>query len=119
EHVYRGAARRPVEPFEGRELDRLCPRDLAPIPVADDDLHRRTERRNGERDCERRALVAAPTPTEAAERVGGRDEEARNDVAGQIHVDELVPEVAVAEERLHRMHVDDFASTEIEAGRMI
>src|SRR5204863_4489061 len=65
------------------------------------------------------ALVAARAPAQTTDRVGGGDQEAGDDVTGEIHVDELVPEVAVAKERLPRMHVDGFAVTQMEAGRMI
>ena len=46
--------------------------DVARDPVADDQLHRRGDRRGRERDRERRPLVAAAAPAQRAPRVAGR-----------------------------------------------
>ena len=46
--------------------------DVAAVPVADEDLHRRGERRDRQRDRERGALVAAPAPAQPRERVRAR-----------------------------------------------
>src|SRR5438445_6438710 len=94
----RRASRGLAEPFERRELRRLLVGDRAPVPVADDYLDRRRERRDRERNGERRALVAAPATTQARECVRGCKDEAGDHVSGEGHVDELVPEVAVAEQ---------------------
>src|SRR5207253_11141320 len=63
---------------------RLGGRDLAAVPVADEDLRDRGERRDRKRDRERRALVAAPAAAEPAEGVGAGEDEAGHHVAGQV-----------------------------------
>ena len=76
-------------------------------------------RRDRQRDHQRCALVASPAPAQAADRVGAGDEEAGDDVAGDVHVHELVPEVAVGEQRPQGVDVDDMPADEAEAGRMV
>ena len=46
-------------------------------------------------------------------------QEAGDDVAGDVHVDKLMPEVVIAEQRLERLHVGDAAPNEREASRVV
>ncbi len=89
------------QPLEGRELDGLVARDVARRPVADHDLHGRGQRGDGQRDRQRDALVVVAPPAQPAPRVDGGDDEADDDVARQVHVDELVPEVRLSNSAVH------------------
>jgi hypothetical protein len=50
--------------------------------------------------------------TQPAERVAAGQDEAADHVAGDVHVDQLVPQVGVFEQRLDRVHVDHSAAAE-------
>jgi hypothetical protein len=49
---------------------------------------------------------------EPADRRSGGQQRASNPVSGEIHVDQLVPQVAVGEERVGAMEVDHLAVNE-------
>src|SRR5207245_9031184 len=62
--------------------------------------------------------AAAASPPEAPGVHAGH-EETGDDVAGEVHVHELVPEVWIAEERRPRLRVDRPAIAQIEAARVV
>ena len=64
-------------------------------------------------------LVTASAAAQPGEGVDGGGEEAGDDEAGDVHVDELVPQVVVAEERVKRADVADAAAFEHEAARVV
>ena len=66
--VDRRPARRLAQAFEGGQLRRLRPSHLAGDPVAGDDLHRRGDRGDGERDDQRGAHVSAAVARGASAR---------------------------------------------------
>ena len=78
-----------LDPLDRRELHRLLsdhhPGDL----VADDQLHRREDRRDRERDQEPEAVVAVVAAPQHADRVDAGDEEARSEIGSDDHVGEL------------------------------
>ena len=76
EQVHRRALARLGQALDRGELGRLVRGDLASVPVADEHLHRRGQRRDGQRDRQRGALVAAPAAAQPAEGVGAGDQEA-------------------------------------------
>ena len=117
--MHRGACRRPSEPLHRGELHRLARRDLARDPIADHDLQRGGDCGGRERDRERRPLVTAAPSTQEAPSVNARHEETGDDVAGEVHVHELVPEVRIAEERRPRLRVDRPAIAQIEAAGVV
>ena len=119
EQMLRCAARGFVEALECGELYGLSPSHVAGRPVAHEHLHRRGQRRDRQRDRQRGALVASPATAKAAERIRRRHYESRNNVGGEIHVDQLVPQEAVAEQRGERMHVHHLARAEPEARRVL
>jgi hypothetical protein len=84
------------EPLDRGELEWLGLRYIARCPIADEQLDGRGERRDRQRDRQRGALVAGPFSAQAPDRVDAGEQEAGDDVAGHIHVHQLVPEVAVA-----------------------
>jgi hypothetical protein len=104
--------------LEGGELRRLVLGDLAAGPVPDDDLHRGGERREGQRHDERRAVVVVALALQPRAGVDGGHDEARDDVAREVHVDELVPEVVV-EQGVPRPDVRDAAVDDVEALRVV
>src|SRR6185437_8050819 len=114
------ALRRLTESFQGCELGRLRGRDRATVPVTNEDLYDRGESRNRERNRECRPLVTAPVALQPPKGVGPGKHEAGHHVAGDVHVHQFVQEVPVAEERAHRMHVDDVAAAgKTKAGGMV
>ncbi len=119
EQVHRSAPARVLETLERSQLHRLGLGNRAAGPVADEDLDGGGKRRDRERDQERSALVPPPPAAQPAPGVDARHEEAGDDVAGEIHVDELVPEVRVREEGAPRVHVDDSPVAKCETGRVV
>ena len=105
--VDRGARLGLAQPLERGELGGLVLGDLSRDPVAHDDLDGRGERGRGERDGERHASRSgsggrAATTTRTAPATRKPDD----DVGRQVHVDELRPQVRVAEQGGHRLDVD-------------
>ena len=90
-------------------------RDLAPGPVADDDLRGRGQRGEAERHDEAGAVVRVALAAQVGRGVHAGDDEARDDVAGQVHVDQLVPHVPV-EQCGEGLRVDHLAVADAEAG---
>ena len=105
-----GSARGLVEPLDRGQLDRLIDCHVAGEPVADENLHRGGQAGDRERDGQRGALVTSPASAQPPERVGAGDQEAGDHVAGDVHVDQLRPQIGVAEQRAHRVDVDDVAA---------
>ena len=88
------------EALERRQLDRLVARRRrAPAQSPTTTCSGAASDGGRERDRDRDARVAPAVPAQPAPRVDGRDAEADDDVAGEVHVHELVPERAVVEER--------------------
>jgi hypothetical protein len=60
------------------------------------------------------------SPPEPAHGVRGGQQEAGDEVGGDVHVGELRPQVRVGEQRLDRLDVDDLAvRAQPEAGRVL
>ena len=115
----RRAARGLLQPFHRGQLDRLALGDLAPGPVADDHLHRRAQRRERERHDERGAVVVVALALQPRERVDAGDDEPADEVAREVHVDQLVPHVRV-QQRLPRARVEHLAvRREVEPDRVV
>ena len=119
EQVLGGAPGGVGQTFERGELGRLFSGDVAGHPIADHDLNRGRHRGHGGRNRERGALVAPPVAAQTLDGVRGGEQKARDDVPADVHVDELVPEEAVAKQRGERVHVDGAAVHEPEAGRVL
>jgi hypothetical protein len=107
------------ESFHRGQLDGLVNRHVPGRPVTDDDLKRRGDAGGGQRDAERGALVAAAPAAQERPRVRAAEQEAADDVGGEVHVDVLAPEQRVVEQRLPRVHVDRAAILEGEPGRVV
>jgi hypothetical protein len=119
EQVLGGALGGVREPFHRGQLDRLVDRHVTGRPVTDDDLKRRGDAGGRHRDAERGALVAAAPAAQERPRVRAAEQEAADDVGGEVHVDVLAPEQRVVEQRLPRVHVDRAAAAEGETGRVV
>jgi hypothetical protein len=117
--VHGCACRRFVQALERGQLGRLLAGDRPADPVARNDLHRSGQRGDGQRHDERDALVPpapAPQPRNGVDRGG---QEAGDDVAGEVHVDGLGPDVLVSEQRLEWADIGDPAGLEREAARVV
>ena len=108
-----------LQTLDRRQLDRLGGGDVAGRPIADQHLHGRGQRCDRQRDRQGCALVASPAAAQPAHRVGSGEEKPGDDVAGDVHVRELRPQEAVAEQRRERMDVEHPAVLEPESRRMI
>jgi hypothetical protein len=95
-----------AQSLEGGELQRLVLRHSPSDPVAHHDLHWGGERRDRQRNHKRGAHVAGALAVQPAPGVGGGDQQPGDDVAGEIHVRELGPEVGVAKQSAPRLDVD-------------
>jgi hypothetical protein len=92
--------------------------DLASRPVADDDLDRRGERGEAQGHDEPGAVVLVAPALEVGPGVDAGDDEPGDDVAREVHVHHLVPQVGV-EHRLPRARVGDLAVDHVEALRIV
>ena len=119
QHVLRRAPARLVQPFDSRKLDGLCHCHVPGRPIPDSDLHWGCQRRDRQRDRQRRALVAPPAPAQSRERVRGGEDETGDDISGDVHVDQLVPEVRVLKQRSERVNVDDLPSAQAKPAGMV
>ncbi len=117
--VQRRAALGVAQTLERGELRRLRLGHLARDPVADDQLHRRRERRDRQRNRQRDPLVASPAPAQAPDGVRPGDQEAANDEPGEVHVHELEADVRVAEQRTQRLHLGHDPVDQLEADRVV
>src|SRR3954447_11353182 len=114
----RRALRRALQALHRGELGGLAIGHLAPRPIANEHLDGRGQRGEGERDDQRRAVVVGAPALEPARGVDARDQEAGDEVAGEVHVDQLVPHVGV-EQCLPRPRVDHAPADEREALRRV
>jgi hypothetical protein len=80
------------ESLERGQLRGLALGHVARGPVADEDLERGGDGGGGQGNGQRGALVAPPASVQAPDGVDGGDDEAHDQVAGQVHVGDLVPQ---------------------------
>ena len=99
QQVLRRSAGGLTESFQGGQLGRLIAGDLARGPVTDHHLQRRGDRRGRQRHRQRGALITAPATAQKSPGICAGDQETGDDVTGEVHVHELMPEKGVAEQR--------------------
>ena len=97
-----------LDALHRRELDRLVIGDLARGRVADEELDRRQDRGDSERDQQPEAVVAVAAPAQHADRVHRGDQEGGDQVGREDHVRDLVADRRV-EHHLQRVDVGDVA----------
>ena len=107
-----------LDAFHRGELDRLVLGDRARGGVADEELHRRQDARDRERDQQPEAVVAVAPAPEHADGVNGGDHEAGDQVGREDHVRHLVGHGRV-EDHLQRVDVGDLAIRHREALRLV
>jgi hypothetical protein len=79
-----------------------CTADLAAVPVADETCATDASAAAASATASAVRCVASPAAAQPAEGVRAGEQKAGDHVGGQVHVDQLVPEVAVREQRLER-----------------